>query len=193
MLMTFFKLSSFLLALFSLTGCVGSMNPTGGNSAPNYPYFITTEPLTVKKILVPKGTKLIYEEQFFKEGKQDKIMSERKLNTIAFPAGETIDWGGVPITSIAKFFNSEMRGFTVYADFGALGNDKRTKFSELWQSCSDDLGVAVRNIDDWSFNTKNISDVESCSVLYQRYFKENSSQQSFLDHIYAELIKVGSK
>lgn len=191
--MKFFNFSSFLLGLFSLTGCVGSMNPTGGNSAPNYPYFITTAPLTVKKILVPKGTKLIYEEQSFKEGKQTKMMSERKLNTIELPPGETMDWGGVPVTSIEKFFNSEMRGFTVYAAFSVLGNDKRTKFSELWQSCSNDLGIMVRNIDDWSFNTKNISDVQSCSVNYQRYFKENSNQQNFLDHIYAELIKIGSK
>ncbi|MNQ26139.1 hypothetical protein D3C85_393680 [compost metagenome] len=38
-------------SLFALivTGYVGNMNPTGGNSAPNYPYFITTEPLIVKK------------------------------------------------------------------------------------------------------------------------------------------------
>lgn len=191
--MKFFKPFSFLLGFFSLTGCVGSMNPTGGNSAPNYPYFITTEPLTVKKILVPKGTKLTYEEQTFKEGKQDKMMSEGKLTAIDLPAGETMDWGGVPVTSIAKFFNSEMRGFTVYADFNVLGKDKRTKFSELWQSCSNDIGITVRNIDDWSFNTKNIADVESCSVLYQRYFKDNSSQQAFLDHIYAELMKIGSK
>ncbi|SHF41750.1 hypothetical protein [Pedobacter caeni] len=191
--MKFSKLFSFLLCLFSLTGCIGSMNPTGGNSAPNYPYFITTEPLIVKKILVPKGTKLTYEGQFFKEGEQDKMMSEGKLNTIDLPTGETIDWGGVPVTSIAKFFNSEMRGFTVYADFDVLAKDKKTKFSELWQSCSNDIGIIVRNIDDWSFNTKNISDVDDCSVLYQRYFKEDSSQQAFLDNIYAELMKIGSK
>lgn len=192
-LMKFFKLSSLLLGLFSLTGCLGSMNPTGGNSAPNYPYFITTEPLTIKKILVPKGTKLVYDEQFFKEGEQDEIMNEGKLNTITLPTGQTIDWGGVPVTSISKFFNSEMRGFTVYAAFNELTIDKKTKFSELWQSCNDDLGISVKDIDDWSFNTKNISDVQSCSVNYQRYFKDDKSQQSFLDNIYAELLKLGSK
>lgn len=172
---------------------MGSMNPTGGNSSPDYPYFITNEALVVKKILVPKGTKLLYEEQFFKKGEQDQLMSENKLETIEFPVGETMDWGGVPVTSITKFFNSEMRGFTVYADFNKLRNDKKTKFSELWQSCSDDLGITVKNIDDWSFNTKNIANVESCSVSYQRYFKEDSTQQNFLDNMYAELIKIGSK
>jgi hypothetical protein len=191
--MKFFKFSFFLLGLFFLTGCIGNMNPTGGNSAPNYPYFITTKPWMVKKILVPKGTTLIYEEHFFKEGKQDRMMSEEKLKTIDLPSGETIDWGGVPVTSITKFFNSEMCGFRVYANFNQLSNDKRTKFSELWQSCSNDLGITVKDIDDWSFNTKNISDVESCSVLYQRYFKEDASQQNFLDDIHTELMKIDSK
>lgn len=191
--MKFFKLTTFLFGLLFLTGCIPNMNPTGGNSSPNYPYFVTTQPLVVKKILVPTGTKLIYEKHLLKEGAQDKLMIEEKLDSIELPIDKTIDWGSIPVTSIRKFFNSEMRGFSVYADFKQLGNDKKTKFSELWQSCSNDLGIAVKNIDDWSFNTKNISDVQSCSVNYQRYFKEIASQQKFLDSMYAELMKIGSK
>nr|WP_199000826.1 hypothetical protein [Flavobacterium sp. ASV13] len=191
--MKIFKSYHLLLGLLFLTGCVGNMNPTGGNSAPNYPYFITTKPLIVKNIAVPRGTKLTYEENFFKEGKQQEMMGEAKLTTIDLPAGQTINWGGVPVTSINKFFNSEMRGFTVYADFSKLSDDKKTKFSELWQSCSNDLGITIKNTDDWSFNTKNISDVESCSVIYQRYFKDDIRQQTFLNEIYSELLKVGSK
>ena len=191
--MKYFKPSYLLLVLLSLTGCIGNMNPTGGNSAPDYPYFITTEPLVVKKILVPKGTKLVYEEHFFKNGEQSKLMSEGKLETIELPAGHTINWGGVPVTSINKFFNSEMRGFSVYADFSKLSNDKKTKFSELWESCHDNLGITVKNTEDWSFNKKNIADVESCSVLYQRYFKDDAKQNAFLNEMYAELMKVGSK
>jgi len=183
----------FLLGLLSLTGCIGNMNPTGGNSASNYPYFITTKPLVIKKIAVPAGTKLTYEENFFKEGKQQEMMGETKLTTIDLPIGQTINWGGVPVTSINKFFNSEMRGFTVYADFSKLSDNEKTKFSELWQSCSNDLGITIKNTDDWSFNTKNISDVESCSVNYQRYFKDDTRQQTFLNEMYAELLKVGLK
>jgi hypothetical protein len=192
-LMKYFKPYSALFILFFLTGCIGNMSPTGGNSSPHYPYFITTKPLVVKKIVVPVGTKLVYEEQFFKEDKQDKIMNEENLISIEFPTGKPLNWGGVPVTSIDKFFNSEMKGFTVNADFDKLSNDKKTKFSELWQSCSNDLGITVKNTDDWSFNTKNISDVESCSVNYQRYFKEDASQQKFLNDIYSELLKIGSK
>ena len=169
------------------------MNPTGGNSSPDYPYFITNEALVVKKILVPKGTKLFYEEQFFKKGEQNQLMSESKLETIELPAGKTIDWAGVPVTSITKFYNSKMRGFTVYADFNQLLDNKKTKFSELWKNCNNDLGITVKNIDDWSFNTKNIADIESCNVLNQRYFKEDTAQQNFLDNMYAELMKIGLK
>lgn len=191
--MKFFKSPLSALGLLFLTGCVGNMNPTGGNSTPNYPYYITEKPLEIKKIRVPKGTTLVYEEHFFKEGKQDKMLSESKLTKIELPAGVTIDWGGVPVISISKFFNSDMRGYRVYADFSQLSNDKKTRFSELWQSCNDNIGITVRNSDDWSFNTKNITDVENCSVLYQRYFKENEEQQKFLNEMYSELQKAGSK
>lgn len=188
-----FKLIAILLVLFFLNGCVGNMNPTGGNSSPNYPYFVTKKALIVKKILVPKGTKLVYEESFLKEGEQEKMMSEKKLTSIEIPIGETIDWGGVPVTMIDKFFNDEMCGFSVYADFNKLSKNKKTKFSELWESCSSNIGITVENIDDWSFNTKNISDVESCSVLYQRFFKDNKEQNDFLDEIHNELKKIDSK
>ncbi len=191
--MKFFKYISFLSLCFLFGGCIGNMNPTGGNSSPDYPYFITKEPMTVKKIAVPVGTRLTYEEHFMKNGEQDKMLSMGKLTSIKLPEGETIDWGGVPVYWIYKFFNSEMRGFSVYGDFENLSSDKHTKFSRLWQSCSEDIGVMVRNMDDWSFNKNNISDVNSCSVNYQRYFKDNKEQQSFLDSMYFELQNVNSK
>ncbi|HEU0126687.1 MAG TPA: hypothetical protein VFQ56_10295, partial [Flavobacterium sp.] len=181
-----------LLALI-LTGCVGNMNPTGGNSNPNYPYFITTEPMLVKKIMVPKGTRLTYNEHFFVEGEQEHKMSEQRLTSIKLPEGQTINWGGVPVYWIEKFFNSEMRGYTVYADFDKLSADKKTRFAELWQSCSDGLSITIKNEEDWSFDKNNIADVESCSVLYQRYFKEDEKQQTFLNDVLAELRKVASK
>jgi len=188
--MNLFKFSFFLLSLFTLAGCIGSFNPNG-SPPPDYPFFETTKPRIIKKISVPIGTKLIYDEHFLKKGKQDKIMSEETLHTIEFPEGKPINWAGVPVSTIVKFYNSEMCGYTVYAKFEQLDSNKETKFSKLWQTCSDDLGVTVKNADDWSFNTKNISDIESCSVIYQRYFKEDTNQQLFLDSLYGELIKIG--
>jgi hypothetical protein len=178
-----------------LGGCKGIldgyMSPTGGTKVPDYPYFITTKPLIVKKILVPTGTTLVYEVHLLKNGKQGDLMSEDKLKEIKLTGIGTIYWGGVPITSIYKFFNPEMRGFTVYANFEQLSKDKISKFSELWQKCSDNLKISIKNSDDWSFNTKNISDIESCDVNYSR-FSKLKERQMFLDEMYAELLKIDS-
>ena len=183
---------SFLVSILFLSGCIGA-STTGRNYAYNHPYFITTQKLVVKKILVPIGTRLVYEEQDLNKGEQDHILDEKTLITMTFPTDITIDWGGVPVTAIHRFFNTEMRGYSVYADFNKLAIDKKTKFSKLWESCSSDLAITVNNLDDWSFNTKNISDVTSCSVLYQRYFKDDKKQQNYLDDIYTELQKISSK
>ncbi|WP_151715282.1 hypothetical protein [Acinetobacter sp. TUM15071] len=177
----------------SLASCVGSMNPTGGNSRPNYPYYVTQQPMLVKKIHVPAGTTLVYKEQYFKKGKQDQIMSENKLTDIRLPIGQSIDWGGVPVTMISQFFNSAMRGYSVYPDFKKLDTAKRTRFSQLWQRCDDDLGISIKDRRDWSFNKANIADVQSCSVLYQRYFKNDQEQQQFLDLLYRELMKINDQ
>lgn len=99
-----------IIGFFLFLGALSGMgNPTGGRG-PDYPYFITTEPTTVKKIIVPKGTKLSYEEQFLKGGQQDKIMNENKLIYIELPEGETIEWAGVPVYMFVKFANPEMLG-----------------------------------------------------------------------------------
>ena len=161
-------------------------NPTGGRG-PDYPYFVTTQPTIVKHLLVPKDTKLTYEEHLYKEGQQNKIMPEDKLTSINLPEGKTIDWNGVPVKYIVKFFNTEMRGFTLYADFSQQQENKKTKFSELWASETDELSVDVSDISDWSFNKSNITDVESCGVNKQRYFKDDKEQQNFLDNLYKEL------
>ncbi|WP_130803214.1 hypothetical protein [Acinetobacter ihumii] len=176
--------------LLFLTACVGNMNPTGGNSTPNYPFFITTQTQVVKKITVPAGTKLVYQEQHFKEGKQDHALSEKKLTAIEFPKDQPLVWAGVPISSINQFFNSEMRGYSIYADFKRLPDIRKNRFTQLWQSCDDSLGITIKNTEDWSFNKENITDVESCSVNYQRYFKNDPKQQRFLDQLYQALNQV---
>ena len=155
------------------------------------PFFITTEPIVVKKIILPEGTKIIYEKQFFWEKyEQKKALNEKDIVEISFMDGTTIDWGGVPINSIVKFYNSEMNGFSVYADFSKLDDNQKTEFSNLWQSCDSYLGIRVNKTDDWSFNKENILDVESCSVIYQRYFKEDIKQQRFLDSLRDALMKT---
>jgi hypothetical protein len=164
------------------------MNPTGP-APPNLPYFIVKRPILVKKILVPEGTKLVYEKHFFKSGQQTSLIDEEELTQIKLPDGKILNWGGVPVNWIDKFPNEKMTGFTVWADFTQLRQENKTKFSELWESCDKRLSVSVKNSSDWSFNTENISDVEGCGTN-QRYFKEDLKQQNFLDSTINELKKI---
>ena len=180
-----------IVTLLNLGACVGNMNPTGGNSRPDYPYYVTTQPIIVKKIPIPVGTKLEYEEQYFKSGQQNSLLNEKKLVAIYFPKDQSMNWAGVPIGTINKYFNSEMKGFSVYARFEQLPSNQQTRFSQLWQKCDDNLGISVRNTDDWTFNLNNIADIDSCSVNYQRYFKDSLQQQHYLDQLYQEMRKAG--
>ncbi len=161
------------------------------NKPDKRPFFITTEPIVVKKIIIPKGTKVIYDKQFFWEKyEQKEPLNEEDIIEISIMNGSTIDWGGIPVNSMVKFYNSEMKGYSVNADFRKLEDYRKTEFSNLWQSCNSDLGITVKQENDWSFNKENISDVQSCGVIYQRYFVEDAKQQSFLDSLHTALMKT---
>lgn len=91
------------------------------NKPDKRPFFVTPKPIFVKNLLLPEGTKIIYEKQYFWEKyKQEKPLHAKDIIEVSFREGTTINWGGVPITSIVKFFNSDMNGFSVYADFNKL-------------------------------------------------------------------------
>lgn len=180
-----------LLFVFSFISCDFNinMNPAGSPEV-NNPFYVTTEPTLVKKIMVPTGTILSYEKHFWKEGAQSKMMNESNLEFIKLPEERPIIWGGVPVYEIYKFFNPEMNGFTVYADFSKLDTVNINEFIGIWKNCSGDIGIDVKNIDDWSFNKENITDISSCGNHYQRFFEDNVEQQKFLDDFYIALQKV---
>jgi hypothetical protein len=75
-----------------------------------------------------------------------------------------------------------MRGFSLKAEFKQLAFNQNSGFSKQWQRCGDDLGIGIKNTEDWSFNASNI-DVERGSVLYQRYFQDNAEQQQIFKSI----------
>lgn len=155
------------------------------------PYFITTSPIVLHHILVPQGTKITYANRYFWQKKeQNRMLNEKYITEISLPEGSRVEWGGVPITSIIKFYNPDMKGYSVYADFDRLHKDNETQFAKLWQGCSDNLSITVTDTDDWSFNKNNIVDIESCSVNFQRYFKEDLKQQNFLDSLHDAMMQV---
>lgn len=158
------------------------------NKADESPFFMTIEPIVIKNILLPKGTKITYKKQYFWEkNEQKKLLDEKNILSISFK--EVISWGGVPITSINKFFNPDMIGYSVYADFTKLDKNKETEFSNLWQSCNKALAIKVKDINDWSFNKENILDTQGCG-RNNRHFNEDLAQQSFLNNLHAELMKI---
>lgn len=187
--MNLLKLSFLMLIASVFVGCLPNVDPKGHTYKSNSPFYITKKPEVVKHILVPTGTKLVYEGTATLEGEQDKMLDEKKLYEIKVQNGATIDWAGIPVNWIYKFFNSDMIGFTIYPDFEKMKKDKINKFGEMWYTCGDGLGITVKSMDDWSFNSDNIADVQSCSVNYQRYFKDKKEQQSFLDEMYTEMMK----
>ena len=74
------------------------------NKPDERPYFVTTKPLIVKQILLPKETKIIYNKRYFWQNyEQNKLLNEKNITQISLKDGTTIYWGGVPITSIVKF------------------------------------------------------------------------------------------
>ncbi|WP_146035267.1 hypothetical protein [Formosa algae] len=155
------------------------------------PFYITKAPIIIKHLNIPKGTTIRYKQRYFwQKMEQDKLLKEADITELSFEKGNYINWGGVPITSIYKFFNTDMTGYTVNADFSALAADQETPFSKQWQSCSNSLSITVKDVNDWSCNKNNIADIESCSVSYQRYFSEDANQQMFLDQLYIELMKI---
>lgn len=160
------------------------------NTPNKSPYFITDKPIVVNNILVPKETKITYKKRYFWEKyEQKKPLKQKDITRITFKEGITIDWGGIPIKEMIKFFNPKMKGYTVYANFNSLNKNKKTQFYNLWKSCNSELGITVKNTDDWSFNKKNIIDIQSCGSN-QRYFSEDKKQQLFLDNLYNELTKI---
>ena len=175
-----------------LFGCVGNWNP---NHTPkkNYPYFIVKEPIRVKNIEVPKGTKLTYEDSFFKKGEQKKALDEELITMIEFPESTPLYWGGLPIVSIVKFDNTSMKGYTLTANFTKTPNKEAEEFFNIWKSHQCTLALNISNTDDWSFNRNNIEDIENFGSAYQRYFKEDRKQQKVLDEIYQKLIQIPVK
>lgn len=191
--MKLLKLSFLMLMASVFVSCWPKIDPKGATYNSNAPFYITKKPEVVKHILVPTGTKLVYEGMATQEGEQDKMLDEEKLHEIKMENGVTIDWAGIPVNWIYKFFNTDMSGFKIYPDFEKMKKNKMNKFGEMWYTCGDGLGIRVKNMGDWSFNPSNIEDVEGCSVNYQRYFKDNKEQQRFLDQMYTEMMKSGKR
>lgn len=184
-----------LLPVLALTACLDNINPAGGSSSPNYPFYVTKAPMVVKHIAVPAGTKLVYEEAFMKEGEQQSAMHEDKLFQLQLPDDKPVMWGGMPTGMFMKYFNSQMRGMSVVPAYDSPIKAADTPFGQLWSQYCRELSVNLKDTSDWSFNVSNIRDIERCSANYrndQSCFKYNPEEQDFLDALLSALQKEGA-
>ena len=123
-----------------LIGCLSGAGSSGQHYGANSdPFFVTTQPLIVKNVSLPAGTKLTYwlpsgsyNHGKHKSGAQEKMLNDEFLNGFDLPAGQTMIWGGVPIVSIQNFFNDEKRGFSVTPEMTKLPVADRGKFAQVW-------------------------------------------------------------
>lgn len=159
------------LASIQLTGCIGCYNPTGC-SRDTSPYYITTTTTQVRGITVPPQSKIKYKSQnAFQKEQQMKALKEKDITGIQLAPDTAILWGDMPSYMFIKFFNSEMRGFSVYPA-ERFTPTSQNEFIKLWQSCASDLDITLKNPNDWSFNPENM-EIRGCGVNIQKRSQYN--------------------
>ena len=175
------------LASIQLAGCIGCYNPTGC-SRDTSPYYITTTTTQVRGITVPPQSKLKYKAQHsFQKEQQTQPLNEKDLTDIKLPPDTAIIWGGMPSYMFIQFFNSQMKGFSVYPADG-FSPQSTNEFIRLWQNCASDLDVTLKNPHDWSFNPDNM-EVRGCGVNIQKRSEYNKNWPN-QDQADAFLIKI---
>lgn len=95
--------------------------------------------------------------------------------------------GGLPSYMFIQFFNSQMKGFSVYPADG-FSPQSTNEFIRLWQSCASDLDITLKNPHDWSFNPDNM-EVRGCGVNIQKRSEYNKNWPN-QDQADAFLIKI---
>ena len=74
---------------------------------------------------------------------------------------------------MAEFFNSDLRGFSIYADFNNLSTSEQITDSQWWQSSNNELVAIVKYLGDLLYNKIHITDVNGSNINYRRYFKHD--------------------
>lgn len=156
----------------SLAGCIGCYNPTGCNKDSS-PYYVTTTTTQIRGITVPNATKLKYKSKnSFQKDQQQHPLNEKDLTSIELPPNTAINWGGMPSYLFINFFNSEIKGYSIYP-VKELKPQTENSFVKLWKSCDSALDVTLKNPNDWSFNPENM-EVTGCSVNIQKRSQYNN-------------------
>ena len=155
------KYSSLIVLLFVMLSSFSYSN----YSLPDYKYYIVKEPMVVKNLELPVGTRIVYfNTSLFGDSESSRPLKEKNIYQMFFPDDKPLIWGGVPVSLIERFFNRSMKGFTVYPELGnSLQSDEnkrklmeKNEFIKLWFMWSKNMDVNIKNENDWSFNPDNM-------------------------------------
>ena len=184
------KYLSLIVLLFVMLSTFGYSNyPT-----PDYKYYIVKEPVVVKNLQLPVGTRIVYfNTSLFGDSESSRPLREKNIYQIFFPDDKPLIWGGVPVSLIERFFNRDMKGFTVYPELGnSLESDKnksklmeKNEFLKLWFMWAKNMDVHIKNEKDWSFNPDNMvlggeADARYIDYGNLKYFPDENSKEEHL-------------
>lgn len=166
-------------------------------SLPDYKYYIVKEPMVVKNLELPVGTRIVYfNTSLFGDSESSRPLKEKNIYQIFFPDDKPLIWGGMPVALIERFFNRDMKGFTVYP---ALGNSfeseknknklmEKSKFLKLWFMWTEQMHVDIKNEKDWSFNPDNMVLGGEAKISYLdynnwKYFENGDIDKNMEEHL----------
>ena len=184
------KYLSLIVLLFIMLSAFSYSN----YSLPNYKYYIVKEPMVVKNLQLPIGTRIVYfNTSLFGDSESSRPLREKNIYQIFFPDDNPLIWGGVPVTLIERFFNRDMKGFTVYPELGnSLESDEnkhkfmeKNEFLKLWFMWAANMHVDIKDEKDWSFNLDNMvlggkADVRDIDYGNLKYFSDENSMKEHL-------------
>ena len=163
-------------------------------SLPDYKYYIVKEPMVAKNLELPVGTRIVYfNTSLFGDSESSRPLKEKNIYQIFFPDDKPLIWGGVPVSLIERFFNRDMKGFTVYPELGnSLESDEnkhklmeKNEFLKLWFMWAKNMDVHIKDEKDWSFNPDNMvlgGEADSRYIDYGNleYFSGENSMKEHL-------------
>ena len=146
---------------------------------PDYKYYIVKEPMVVKNLELPVGTEIVYfDTSLFGDRESSRPLREKNIYQIFFPD---------------RFFNRDMKGFTVYPELGnSLESDenkrklmKKNEFLKLWFMWTANMHVDIKDEKDWSFNPDNMvlggeADVRYIDYGNLKYFPDENTMKEHL-------------
>ncbi len=173
--MLFLAILILFLIIFSNTPCslfskMGS--PTGGVEFKAF--YITKKPMTVKNILIPAESKIVYDKEASsnKNARLDEPLSERRIKKISFFNSE-MKWAGTPIQEIEIVENIENKMLMVTLLRYELSEEEKkfrenSPFLKYWDEEDKTIALKIKNGNDWSFQPDNLELIDLKIINYDR-------------------------